>query len=133
MAVVAGLFLSGAGAAAADGWQKIENFWTPGVHFTGVEYKWEPKGQNHGGYHFRGDLKDLEPNDGHNVYVEVKVEGYDWNRFKGVQKRTVHLDKVVWDGAAQYTSRAQIQVCRDRGTLRPDNCTAVRKYKRPNH
>ncbi|WP_232542735.1 hypothetical protein [Streptomyces sp. QHH-9511] len=98
-----------------------------------MEYLWEPKGRNHGGFHFRGHLNDSKPNDGHNVYVEVRVEGYDWNRFKGVQKKKVSLDKVVWDGAAQYTSLAEMRACRDRGTLRPDNCSDPRTFSRKGH
>ncbi|GGT67225.1 hypothetical protein [Streptomyces lateritius] len=132
-AVVAGLFLGGAGAAVAavaDSWHKTPAFRDPGVEFAQVKYLWEPKGRNHGGFHFRGTLNDTDHGDGHNVYVEVKVEGYDWNRFKGVQRKKVSLDKVVWDGAAQYTSLAEMRACRDRGTLRPDNCSDPRTFSR---
>ncbi|MEU9862041.1 hypothetical protein AB0D99_14275 [Streptomyces sp. NPDC047971] len=94
-------------------------------------YKWEPKGQNHGGFHFRLSLKDADPADGHNVYVESKVEGYSWSRLYGKQKKTVQLDKVIYDGAAQYTNEAWIRACRDRGSLRPDNCADTASFKRP--
>ncbi|MFD3941700.1 hypothetical protein [Streptomyces sp. NPDC058579] len=130
MAVAAALFLGGAGAAVADSWQKPDPLRTTGAWFSDWSYTWEPKGQNHGGFHFKGDLMDKLPKDGHNVYVQAKVEGYSWNRFNGVQKKSVHLDKIVYDGAAQYTSTAEIRVCRDRGSLRPDNCSFTNPYKR---
>ncbi|WP_349775403.1 hypothetical protein [Streptomyces vilmorinianum] len=130
MAVATGLFLGGAGVAVADAWKSLGQMQTLGAELQDPEYRWWPKGQNHGGFNFRGRLKDLAPEDGHNVYVEVKVEGYSWNRFKGVQKKTIALDKVVYDGAAQYTKDADIRVCRDRGSLRPDNCTFPKSYRR---
>ncbi|MGW6568487.1 hypothetical protein [Streptomyces sp. NPDC054975] len=130
VAVAAGLFLGGAGAAVADSWKSLGQMLTLGAELQVPEYRWWPKGENHGGFNFRGRLKDLDPNDGHNVYVEAKVEGYSWNRFKGVQKKTVPLNKVVYDGAAQYTKDAEIRVCRDRGTLRPDNCTIPKSFRR---
>lgn len=128
--VAAGLFVGGMGVAVADGWRKIPTLKDSGVEFHHGAYVWEPKERNHGGFHFKGTLADDWPNDGHNVYVEVKVEGYDWNRFKGVQKKEVALDKLVYDGAALYTSEAWLRACRDRGTLRPDNCADTKHYKR---
>ncbi|MFE5633580.1 hypothetical protein [Streptomyces sp. NPDC056470] len=101
-----------------------------GVVATG-KYKWEPRGQNHGGFHFEVKLKDDENNDGHNVYVESKVEGYSWSRLYGVQRKTVDLKKVIYDGAAQVTSEAWIRACRDRGSLRPDNCSDTVHRERP--
>jgi hypothetical protein len=101
-----------------------------GVRLIDADYTWEPKGRNHGAFHFRGTLKDHDPTDGHNVYVQAKVEGYGWNRFNGVQRKKVYLDKLVYDGAAQYTSTAEIRACRDRGSLRPDNCSGTAKYIR---
>ncbi|MEV6331326.1 hypothetical protein [Streptomyces sp. NPDC051909] len=130
VAIAAGLFLGGVGGAVADSWHTIPNVHTDGVEFKGGSYVFEPKSRNHGGFHFRGSLRDVSPNDGHNVYVEVKVEAYDWNRFKGTQKKYVDLDKVVWDGAAQFTSQARLRVCRDRGSLRPDNCVPTFHYLR---
>lgn len=130
VAMVAGLLVGGVGAAVADGWRTLPVLWTAGAEFSRGDYKWEPKGQNRGGFHFRGTLSDIKPDDGHNVYVQVKVEAYGWNRLNGVQRKSVKLDKVVWDGAAQYTSTADIRVCRDRGSLRPDNCSHTQSYRR---
>ncbi|MFI8963117.1 hypothetical protein ACIGO8_13500 [Streptomyces sp. NPDC053493] len=130
MAVAAGLFMGGASGAVAASWTTIPHQYTGGAEFRGGQYVFEPKGRNHGGFHLKGDLADIEPGDGHNVYLEVKVEGYDWNRLKGTQKKTVHIDKVVYDGQAQYTSDAWLHLCRDRGSLRPDNCTTTLYFHR---
>ncbi|MFE5619958.1 hypothetical protein [Streptomyces sp. NPDC056524] len=129
-AIAAGLFLGGAGVAVADSWHAVGSLTTTGASFSDWSYTWEPRGRNHGGFHFKGSLTDRKPKDGHNVYVQAKVEGYGWNRFNGAQRKTVKLDKIVYDGAAQYTSTADIRVCRDRGSLRPDNCSHSKSYKR---
>ncbi|MFG2640849.1 hypothetical protein ACGFYP_07760 [Streptomyces sp. NPDC048370] len=130
VAVAAGLFLGGAGVAVADGWHQIPNLVTKGAAFDSAAYTWEPKGRNHGGFRFKGLLADRDGNDGHNVSVEVRVNGYGWNTFKGVQNKKVALDKVVYDGAAQLTTDAWIRLCRDRGSLRPDNCSQTEHYSR---
>ncbi|MEU9994776.1 hypothetical protein [Streptomyces sp. NPDC050848] len=130
VAVAAGLFLGGAGVAVADGWHDLPTMTTHGVVANG-KYKWEPKGQNRGGFHFDVKLRDNEATDGHNVYVETKVEGYSWSRLYGVQRKTVTLKKVIYDGAAQYTKEAWIRACRDRGSLRPDNCSDTVYRERP--
>ncbi|MGW7305025.1 hypothetical protein ACWGI1_05550 [Streptomyces sp. NPDC054835] len=118
------------GGAVAASWHGIPLQHTTGAELQKGQYAFEPKGTNHGGFHFQGNLVDVEHTDGHNVYVQAKVEGYSWNRFNGVQLKTVALDRVVYDGAAQYTSEAWIRVCRDRGSLRPDNCSTQGHYKR---
>ncbi|MFI1810883.1 hypothetical protein ACH414_11185 [Streptomyces sp. NPDC020422] len=130
VAVAAGLFVGGVGGAMADSWKVIPTRTTDGSKFREAKYRWEPKDSNHGGFHFKGDLVDSLPNDGHNVYLQVKVQGYGWSRFNGVQRKTVHLDQVVYDGAALYSTQAWIRTCRDRGSLRPDNCSPELSYKR---
>ncbi|MDJ0462184.1 hypothetical protein [Streptomyces sp. H27-C3] len=59
-------------------------------------------------------MEDKEPSDGHNVYMQTRVAGYSWRRLNGVQKENVRLDKVLYDGAAQYTRKAWVRACRDR-------------------
>lgn len=130
VAIAAGLFLGGAGGAVADSWRAIPSRTTDGAKFHEAKYLWEPKLVNYGGFHFKGDLVDRLPDDGHNVYLQVRVEGYAWNRFNGVQRKSVRLDRIVHDGQAQYTSEAWLRVCRDRGSLRPDNCSPDVYYKR---
>ncbi|GGV54392.1 hypothetical protein GCM10010277_53260 [Streptomyces longisporoflavus] len=141
-ALAAGLFLTGAGTAfatanggsgdveATASWHKIPTLSSGGVKFKNGYYKFEAPGAKHGAFHWKGDLQDTSAGDGHNVYVQVKVEGYDWNRFNGKQKKTVHKDQLVYDGAARYTSDAWIRACRDRGSFHPDNCSVTKHYKR---
>ncbi|MEV0847638.1 hypothetical protein AB0J21_17510 [Streptomyces sp. NPDC049954] len=87
-------------------------------------------GTQHGGFGFRGKLTD-DPDDDNNVYIQAKVEGYSWSRFNGKQKKTVSLNKVVWDGAMLYVRTADIRACRDRGSLHPDNCSPTVHRVRP--
>ncbi|MFE1378344.1 hypothetical protein ACFW6S_05260 [Streptomyces sp. NPDC058740] len=128
VAVAAGLFVGGVGGAMADSWTRL-SLRTTGAKFSG-DYLWEPKNANHGAFHFRGQLRDDEATDGHNVYIQAKVQGYDWSRFYGVQRKDVYVDRLVYDGAARYSTEAQIRVCRDRGSLRPDNCSPTRFFTR---
>ncbi|MFD7865764.1 hypothetical protein [Streptomyces sp. NPDC059783] len=130
LAVTGALFFGGMGAAVAGGWSPVPTLKTTGAVFVDGAYKWEPKGKNHGGFHFKGNLADAKKGDGNNVYMQVRVEGYSWNRLNGKQGKTVHLDKIVYDGAAQYTRKAWIRTCRDRGSLHPDNCSYTKRYAR---
>ncbi|MFF7179741.1 hypothetical protein [Streptomyces sp. NPDC008121] len=130
VAVAVGLFVGGMGTAVADGWHKIPDLQASGVLFSAGKYKWQPKGRDHGGLRFEGKLHDAEHRDGHNVYLDTRVEGYGWKRFKGVQGRTVFLNKVIYDGAVQRTGEARLRACRDRGSLRPDNCSSEVHYLR---
>lgn len=129
-AVAAALFVGGMGAAVAGAWHPIEELRTTGAAFVNGSYKWEPRGLNHGGFHLRGDASDTTRSDGNNVYVQTKVEGYGWNRFNGEQGKVVSLNKIVYDGAAQLTKEAWVRMCRDRGSIHPDNCSVTKHYKR---
>ncbi|WP_371777258.1 hypothetical protein [Streptomyces sp. NBC_01438] len=73
------------GAAVAGTWHLTPKLGTNGAAFVKGTYAWEPRGQNHGGFHFRGSLTDGSKSDGNNVYAQAKVEGYGWNRFSGKQ------------------------------------------------
>ncbi|MCX5392043.1 hypothetical protein ABZY68_00060 [Streptomyces sp. NPDC006482] len=126
--VAAGLFFGGMGVAVADSWHGL-TMTTTGAKFTG-RYMWEPQLQKHGGLRVKGRLEDLISNDGHNVYINSKVEGYPWIRTKGIQGKTVAVDKVFFDGALLVTDFVEVQLCRDRGSLRPDNCSDLRKFER---
>jgi hypothetical protein len=111
-------------------WKGIPTLHSGGVKFYGGKYKFEPSGTNHGAFHWKGNVQDTSKSDGHNVYIEVRVEGYDWSRFNGKQKKTVWLNKLSYDGAALYTRVAWIRACLDRGSLHPDNCSVTKQYKR---
>ncbi|NEA43029.1 hypothetical protein G3I42_27950 [Streptomyces sp. SID11385] len=126
------LFAVGAGSAVAASWHSLGEMRTTGAQFVKGQYTFYPKFTNHGGFGFKGGLKDLVKGDGNNVYILSKVEGYDWRRFNGKQGKVVQMNKVVYDGAALYVRKAWIRVCRDRGSLRPDNCSPTKYYKGPN-
>ncbi|MEU2116494.1 hypothetical protein ABZ567_12780 [Streptomyces sp. NPDC016459] len=129
--VAAGLFFGGMGVAVADSWHTLADpLTTGGAHFEKVKYRWEPAGVKHGGFRFKGALRDGDHNDGHNIYLEVRAHSYGWQRFKGIQKRTVNLEDAVHDGATRYTNSADMRVCRDRGALRPNNCSPIRAFTR---
>ncbi|MEU7075377.1 hypothetical protein AB0B30_33720 [Streptomyces narbonensis] len=128
--VAAGLFFGGMGVAVADSWKSVPRTAATGVALESGAYKWEDPGKNHGAFHLRGRLADRDITDGNNVYLEIRVAGYSWNKFKGIQNRTVPVDALVYDGAARYTTTAQFRVCRDRGAIRPNNCSATKGYKR---
>ncbi|MFF5479078.1 hypothetical protein ACFY5C_17265 [Streptomyces sp. NPDC012935] len=129
-ALVAGLFAMGAGTAVAASWHNIPTLSTGGAKFHHGQYKWWPAGQNHGAFEWKGQLQDADHGDGHNVYIQVKVEGYDWSRYNGKQKKTVPLNHLNWSGAQRYTDDAYIRVCRDKGSLNPDNCSSTKHYQR---
>ncbi|MFJ7987880.1 hypothetical protein [Streptomyces sp. NPDC096351] len=115
-------------AVADSSWHEL-NISTTGAVFTGG-YKWEPQQKHHGAFHVQGQLSDDDHADGHNSYLRVKVAGYGWKNIKGVQKKSVTVDRVFFDNAALQTNYAETQLCRDRGSLRPDNCSDVRKFRR---
>lgn len=138
-----GLFLTGMGTAFATAssgttgaaearaaWKGIPTLNSGGVQFKDAKYKFEPSHVNKGAFHWKGNLRDADHGDGHNVYMQVRVEGYGWSRFNGKQKKTVWLDKLSYDGAALHTDDASIRACRDRGSLHPDNCSVTKSYHR---
>jgi hypothetical protein len=127
--LAAGAFLMGAGTAVgAGGWPAIPLLKSGGVRFLEGEYRFNPADQNHGAFEWKGKLKDTDVQDGHNVYMQVRVEGHAWVRYSGQQGKTVSLHHSNWDGAQRYTTKAEIRACRDRGSLHPDNCSPTAKY-----
>ncbi|MEU7514340.1 hypothetical protein AB0B13_20490 [Streptomyces sp. NPDC042898] len=126
--VAAGLFFGGMGVAVADSEHKLV-LTDPGVTFAGT-YQWQSTSKIPSGLHVKGELRDDDDADGHNVYLRSRVESYRWARFTGTQKRNVKVDKVFADGAVLKTKEVRLQVCRDRGSLRPDNCSPERLFSR---
>ncbi|MEV0633811.1 hypothetical protein AB0I77_02285 [Streptomyces sp. NPDC050619] len=127
-AVAAGLILAGAGTALAAQSGSIPQLSSGGVEFTDGKFKFNPAGTNHGAFEWRGRLHDTSPDDGHNVYMQVRVEGHGWVRYNGKQRSSVWMHHSTWDGAQRYTDDAKIRACRDRGSLRPDNCSKTEKF-----
>ncbi|WP_017240549.1 hypothetical protein [Streptomyces sp. SS] len=126
--VAAGLFFGGMGVAVADAAPKLI-LSTPGAALVGT-YKWQPTSKVPSGLHVKGELRDEADNDGHNVYLRSKVEGYPWGELKGVQREDIKIDKVFYDGAVLKTKEVRLQVCLDRGSLRPDSCSPERLISR---
>ncbi|MFF0275881.1 hypothetical protein [Streptomyces sp. NPDC004330] len=127
--VAAGLFFGGMGVAVADSsWRELV-METPGVAFKG-KYQWQPTTKVPSGLHVKGQLRDGNKNDGHNVYLRTKVEGYGWAHIKGSQGRSVTVDKVFADGAVLKTKEVRLHACIDRGSLRPDYCSPERLFWR---
>ncbi|MGG8410334.1 hypothetical protein ACM614_29155 [Streptomyces sp. 12297] len=128
--LAAGLFVGGAGTAMAATWHGIPKMQTSGAEFNSGKYTWWPAGTRHGGFEWKGNLKDANHGDGHNIYMQVKVEGYDWNRYNGKQRSTVPVGALNWAPPQRYTDDADMRVCRDRGSLRPDNCSPTKHFDR---
>ncbi|MFD9049845.1 hypothetical protein ACWGET_05285 [Streptomyces zaomyceticus] len=126
--VAAGLFFGGMGVAVADSTHELV-MTTPGVAFIGT-YQWQPTTKVPSGLHVKGQLRDEDKNDGHNVYLRTKVEGYQWGHLKGVQKKHIKVDKVFYDGAVLKTKEVWMHACIDRGSLRPDYCSPERLFSR---
>ncbi|MFJ4929691.1 hypothetical protein [Streptomyces sp. NPDC088736] len=124
-AVVAGAFLLGAGAATAQSWYDLPVLKETGVSFTDGQYRFNPAGRHHGAFEWTGRLRDTSAGDGHNVYLRIRVEGHGWVRYYGKQRQTVRMHHFNWDGAQQYTDDAYVQACRDLGSARRDNCSAL--------
>ncbi|MFE7514732.1 hypothetical protein ACFU8I_26415 [Streptomyces sp. NPDC057540] len=127
-AVAAGLFFGGMGVAAADSPHKLV-LKTPGAAFVGTQ-QWERPNKIPSGLHVKGLLRDDADNDGHNVYLRVKVAGYPWGEVRGVQKKDIKIDRVFSDGAVLKTNEVRLQVCLDRGAFRPDSCSPERLFAR---
>ncbi|MFG2365216.1 hypothetical protein ACGFY3_26815 [Streptomyces mirabilis] len=127
--VAAGVFLVGAGTPMVGSWHKLPRLTPTGAQFAQGQYRFNETAQNHGSFEWSGQLKDALPGDNNNVYMLVRVEGHDWVRYNGKQRQTVFLHHSNWDGAQQYTDDADLRACRDRGTLRPDNCSPTRHFR----
>jgi hypothetical protein len=130
-AAAAVAFFAGMGTAAADAWRDLPVMAPHGVKFFKGQYQFNPPERNHGAFEWQGHLRDALPDDGHNVYMLARAEGHGWSRYNGKQRRTVFMHHSNWDGAQRYTDDAEIRACRDRGSLRPDNCSPVLPYHRP--
>jgi hypothetical protein len=127
-AVAAGLMLTASGTAVAAWGTPIPDLTSAGVRFSEGEYKLHGPASNHGAFEWKGRLTDGNGGDGHNVYVHVRVEGHDWLKYYGKQRRSVYMHHSNWDGAQRYTSEARIRACRDRGSFHPDNCSHEQAY-----
>ncbi len=108
---------------------------TTGASFSG-NWRWYANGEScgsgcYGGWERAGTLKDTNCGDGNNIFDEARVEGYGWSqRFYGTECGSKYVDNVFYDPQATMVHDAYWHLCRDRGILYPDNCTAVHHYSR---
>lgn len=119
-----GLGLAGVGTASAGSFYHS----TTGALMNGT-YEFYPNGVSHGAFHFWGTLNDTK-NDGNAVKQQVRVHGYGYNTWYSGVDSDVYLNQNVWDGAMTQTNYARAKVCRDRGSLYPDNCSTEQRYDR---
>lgn len=122
--LTAGMVGVGAGSAAAGAFTHS----TTGIKINGT-YVFEPDSVRYGPFHWYGTLEDTE-NDGNAGKVQVRVEGYGYATFYNNKDKDKYWDELVYDPQATRTDLAHAKICRDRGSLRPDNCSTERKYTR---
>lgn len=108
--------------------EQMDGLNTTGVKWKG-SYRFLPPGKKtRGAFHFKGTLQSTDTNDG--AKLEVRVAGYAKKTFRASRGTSKKYDELVYDGAAQRTKDAWAKVCRDRGTLKPDNCSEEMFYER---
>lgn len=122
LAVALGLI--GAGSAHAAAFTHS----TTGVSMNG-SYVFEPQSVRQGAFHFWGTLNDTL-NDGHAGKQQVRIEGYGYNTYYAPVDADKYLNQYIWAAPQLYVTKARAKVCRDRGTLLPDNCSAEKTYTR---
>jgi hypothetical protein len=109
---------------------------TTGGSFSG-KWEWYRNGemisgyQSNGGWHHWGTLKDTSC-DGDLMFEEARVEGYGF-----APRRTVpsdcsnkSVDYETYDPQSTFVSYAAWHICRDRGVLHDDNCSALKEFRR---
>ncbi|MBU7596884.1 hypothetical protein JGS22_004325 [Streptomyces sp. P38-E01] len=115
--------------ARAAKWHKMNDQSTSGAQWSDARYRFLPAGpETRGAFNFTGTLRSTDKNNG--VYLEVAVHGYAPNVFRASRGTAKRYNKNVFDGAMQRTRDVRVRVCRDRGTLIPDNCSGKEEYVR---
>lgn len=113
---------------AAGGFKEMGKIATTGASWRG-RYRFLPSGKRtRGAFHFKGTLRVTDKNNG--AKLEVRVAGYSHTEFRASRGSSKNFDELVFDGAAQRTNDAWVKICRDRGSLIPDNCSKERYYSR---
>ncbi|MFD4501819.1 hypothetical protein [Streptomyces sp. NPDC058457] len=127
-AVAAGVFLAGAGTAVASSWQSLQETRANGAVLLQGRYQFNPPERNHGSFEWTGYLQDADANDRSNTFVRVRVEGHDWVRYYGEQRKTVYMHHFNWEGSQRYTDDAELGVCVDKGAFKVNSCSREHHY-----
>ena len=122
--VALGIIGAGAGGAAAGAFTHS----TTGGNING-NYQFLPRGTVQGAFNWWGTVDDTS-NEGNAMKMQVRVEGYGYNTYRNPVDTDKYWDQYLYDGAAQTTNIARAKICRDRGSLYPDNCSAEKTYYR---
>lgn len=124
MCLSLGVIGVGAGSASAGAF----NHATTGANING-SYGWQPRSVHQGAFNWNGTLQDTS-HEGNAVKMEVAVEGYGYNQFYNPVDQNKYWNQDVYDYQALQTNHAHAKVCRDRGSLYPDNCSTAVYYTR---
>ncbi len=109
------------------------NLSTTGASLTGINYAFDPwpctsacVGGHWSAMDYSATVKDTNAGDGNDVFVHAKVDAYGYaaREYTSSAARSRSISQSIVGGADPAQS-GQIQVCRDRGTLLPDNCAAT--------
>ncbi len=130
----AAIILGIAGTAHAS---TMSTLTTTGAKFSSINYTFQPKcitsscgtSTSYNGVNYSGTLKDTK-SDGHRVFLRAKVDGYGYSS-KLYTGGTRYISRRVSSPAYDPVGSFKIQLCRDKGTLLPDNCTASPTVYRP--
>lgn len=130
--VTVALMLGFAGSAYAASFSSLS---TTGASFTGGTYSFDPwpctsacGSGKFSGMNYSGTLKDTNASDGNQVFVHAKVDAYGWSAATYTGSSLSVSRKVT--GGADPSMSGQIEICRDRGALLPNNCVASPKFTR---
>jgi hypothetical protein len=139
VALAATALFGTAGLAQATGSGTVPSLVTTGASFTQGVWWFDPwpcnsscyKGQ-FSGFNYHGYLNDTQA-DGNAPKVHGKVDGYDWgpdHYNKNGNGTRVYVSEKLFDRNGDPSTGAQLQVCRDRGSLLPDNCKSSPVFSR---
>ncbi|MFC0707359.1 hypothetical protein [Cellulomonas uda] len=135
-AILTGALIAGGASTAFAG--TLPNFSTTGASFTSIKHNFDPwpctsacKDGKWSGWNWSGYLADTK-DDGNHVKIQSKVDGYGWSNSVywkgGANTRTYLSYKTTAGGDPAQTG--QLHLCRDRGSLLPDNCANSAVAKR---
>ena len=120
---------TGVAFAASSG--TYPNLVTTGATLAKISWSFDRNAPS-AGFNYSGNLKDTLA-DGNAPFVHAKTDGYDYatriynNKGAGT---SLSVSQKVYDANGDPAQSAVIEVCRDRGTLYPDNCaTSSRIYR----